>query len=75
MKKIGEITLEELMGEDFQVWMKKNNRFGFDLEIEGEEGFAVVQGDGIHPYAADSFAAFCRSYLHAYESAALKETA
>jgi hypothetical protein len=65
-KTINELTLYELAGEDFDVWLSENKKFGFDLELEREDGQVFVE-KGIHPYAAESLADFCRRYLHAYE--------
>lgn len=67
MKAINDITLYDLMAEDLDVWICKNRKFGFNLEIENQGGEMVVDEHGIHPCAADSFASFCRQYLSCYE--------
>lgn len=64
------ITLYDLMAEDLDVWVGKNKTFGFDLQIENENGETIVNEEGVHPYAAESFAAFCRSYLASYDRVA-----
>lgn len=70
MKTTGDITLYDLMAEDLDVWVSKNSKFGFNLEINGEDGEPLVEESGIHPFAADSFAHFCRRYLSCYNRAA-----
>lgn len=69
MKTISEITLYDLMAENIDVIMIPNNKFGFDFLLEDEHGNNLVHEDGLHPYAADSFAAFCKNYLYEYEKA------
>ena len=66
MKTLETITLYDLMAEDLDVWLGKNKEFGFLLHIDNDDG-EVVNEKGIHPYAADSFAVFCRRYLHSYD--------
>jgi len=61
------VSLSDLMGEDFSVYMRKNAKFGYDLEIENEEGEMVVETNGVHEYAIDSFADFCRQFLSNYD--------
>lgn len=69
---INDLTVYELAGDDFDVWMTKNKRFGFDLELE-QDG-KVFEEKGLHPVAAEGLADFCRRYLHAYERV-MKEAA
>lgn len=69
MKNICEITLYDLMAEDLDVWVSVNSKFGFDLDIDGDNGEKLIRKKGIHPYCADSFAEFCRSYLKGYDRA------
>jgi len=66
MSTINELTLYELGGEDFDVWLSPNKQFGFDLELEREDG-AIFEEKGLHFYVVESLADFCRRYLHAYE--------
>lgn len=72
-RTINEITVSDLMGEDHNVWIKKNSKFGFDIEIQNNEepGFplSVFIEKGIHPYAIEGFAEFCRRFLHTYSHA------
>ena len=72
MKTLNDITLYDLMAEDLDIWVTRNNKFGFDLQID-DENRQIVDEKGIHPCAADSFADFCRRYLHTYDNAVSKE--
>lgn len=67
MNKFNEITLSELMGEEFDVWVTRNKSFGFDLQIDDENGQTVVDEKGVHPYAMESYADMCRRFLHFYD--------
>lgn len=60
------ITLHDLMGEDYSVYIRKNEKFGYDMEVvrdDTDESFKV----NVHDFAADSLAVFCRMYLNDYE--------
>ena len=70
MKTIQDVTLSDLMGTDLDVWLSKNKGFGFNLQIDDESGCALIDENNVHPYAAESFADFCRSYLACYDKAA-----
>lgn len=61
------ITLSELMSEDFDVWITMNKRFGFDLQIDDENGDTIIDEKGIHPLAMDSYADMCRRFLYFYD--------
>ncbi len=63
------MTLYDLMAEDLDIWLYKHKEFGYNLEIDDENGDELVREKGIHPYAVDSFADFCRSYLAFYDKA------
>lgn len=69
MKTITEITLYDLMAEDLELWITPNKDFGINIEINNENGEPLMCALGIHPYAAKSFAVFCRKYLSGYENA------
>lgn len=69
MKHTDEITLEDLMAEDIDVWVTKSKGFGFDLQMESEDGSIDIKQEGVHPYAMESFADLCRRFLHFYDSA------
>lgn len=75
MKTLENISLSYLMSEDFSVWMCNNKQFGYDLYVEDENGNIVVDEKGVHPYAVESFADFCRRYLAIYEHANRREVA
>ena len=75
MKKLVDVTLYDLMAEDIEVWVSVNKEFGFNLEVDDENGDELVRETGVHPYAASSFADFCRGYLNAYEQATKSEVA
>ena len=75
MKTMNDVTLYDLMAEDLDVWVSKSKTFGFALDIDDENGEPLVREESIHPCAADSFADFCRRYLHAYDNAAKEEAA
>ena len=63
---ITELNLYDLAADDYHVWLTKNKEFGYNLEIESDDGHKYLENK-LHPYAADSLADFCRSYLHCYE--------
>ena len=69
------VTLNHLMAEDLDVWISKNPKFGFDMRIDDENGKTIVDENGIHAFAAESFAFFCRRYLAAYEKASQTKAA
>ncbi len=75
VKKLTEISLYDMMSEDMDIWIKPNNQFGFDIEINEDGSELHMKEPGIHPCAAESFAVFCRSYLFAYEHALKKKEA
>lgn len=67
MKSMHELSLYELMGDEHDVWLKKDKQFGFNLEINDWSGKLLIQEKNIHPVAAEGFAGFCRAYLACYE--------
>lgn len=73
IKSLCEISVYDLGATDHCVWLKKNKKFGFDLEIENDEEQSVYKEEGIHPYALESIASFCRRFLHGYNSVMDKE--
>lgn len=70
MKSLETITLYDLMAENLDIWLTKNKKFGYDLEVDDEDYEPLIREDGVHPYAIDSFADFCRSFLKNYDSIA-----
>ena len=75
MKTLNDVTLYDLMAEDLDVWLGKNKEFGFVLQIDDENGESLVDEKCIHPYAADSFADFCRRFLSSYDKITSQEAA
>ena len=69
MKTLEEITLYDLMAQDLSVWASNNKTFGIDLLIDDENGQTLIEEKGIHPFAAESLADFCRRYLRFYDKA------
>lgn len=60
------LSLGDLMGEDHDIWISKNNQFGFDIEIDNEEAQTILKEEGIHPAAIESLALFCKRFLGSY---------
>jgi hypothetical protein len=67
LKSMNELSLYELMADEYDVWLKKDKQFGFNLEINDWDGKLLIQEKNIHPAAAEGFAVFCRAYLACYE--------
>ena len=67
-KTIYSMTLADLSGEDNSARLSKNKQFGYDLYIENENCECVLDDRGIHPYAIESLALFCRQFLASYET-------
>lgn len=67
-KVIGDLTIEDLMSVDHDVWVKRTGN-GFKLEIENSEDQVTFNGEQIHPFAVDSLATFCRRFLMSYDKA------
>ena len=66
MLTVNNITLYQLMSEDLDVWISRPDNSGFKIEIDDENGNPLVSENGIHPFAAEGFAGFCRRYLASY---------
>lgn len=75
MSTLSDVTLYDLMSQDLDVWISKHKEFGFNLCIDNGACDVLIDAhEGrIHPYAAESFAVFCRNYLYAYERVMGKE--
>lgn len=67
INRFNEITLCDLMAEDLDVWITNNKKFGFDLQIDDENGQTIVDEKGIHPFAMESYADMCRRFLYFYD--------
>jgi len=64
---IGDVTLEQLMSEDYYVRIKNHPKFGYNVTLESEGITDDVVGLGVHPDAMESFATLCRTFLRAHE--------
>ena len=64
-----EITMYDIMAQDLTIWVQKNKKFGFDLQIEGDDPNERIEITGIHSAAMESFSDFCRSFLRFYDNA------
>ena len=67
MKSMNDITMYDLMAEDLTVWVNKNKKFGFDLQIECDDPTERIEINGIHSCAMESFSDFCRSFVYFYD--------
>jgi len=67
------MTHTDISCEDNSTRLSKNSKFGYDLYIENENCECVLDDKGIHPYAIESLALFCRQFLSAYETHSNKE--
>lgn len=65
-KHLMDITIGELMGEEFEMWLGKNKLFGYLMEVENEEE-EVSREKSISPAAIDNFARTCRQFLFCYD--------
>ncbi len=62
-----QVTLYDLMAEDFSVWIKQNPKFGFDLHIEGDDASESIEISGVHSDSMQSFSEFCRRFIYFYD--------
>src|SRR5690606_3994059 len=60
------LSLYDLMAAGHYLFLKKNDKFGYNLEILGEDGKTLVNEKGVHEYAVDELAAFCKNCLSQY---------
>ena len=60
------LTVEELMGQDYYVWLVPNKEEGIDIFFEDEEGKETLY-DRINPYAVESFYTLCKNFIYRYE--------
>jgi hypothetical protein len=67
-KSLSEITVLDLLGEDYNLWITKNKKGGFDvqMELDWDDNESVLERN-IHPYAMDNFAKFCKNFVRQYE--------
>ena len=69
MKNMNDISMYDLMAEDLTVWVNKNKKFGFDLQIEGDDPTERIEINGVHSCAMESFSDFCRRFVYFYDKA------
>lgn len=67
MYTMNDITLYDLMAEDLGVRITKNKRFGYDLQIDNENGVTIVNEQGVHPCAIESYVDMCRRFVCFYD--------
>lgn len=72
---MSEISLYDLMAEDFSVWLTKSKGRGYKLHLDTMDDANVLREDEIHPYAIEAFATFCRGFLRCYEHANAEKAA
>lgn len=65
MKSLENISLYDISGDDYGIWISKNKEFGFNIEIENKDCEVFIE-QAIHPMAAEGLADFCTRYLNAY---------
>lgn len=65
-KPLTDITLYEIMGESFDLWVGNNKQFGYIVELENEDG-EISREEQISPVAMDNFARICRHFLFCYD--------
>lgn len=75
MKTLQDITLYDLMADSHEVWIKPNDKFGFDLTIDTDAGEPLLEECGIHLFATNALAEFCRDYLAIYDQALKRRAA
>ena len=63
---LGSMTLEQLSGEDYYIWIKHHPKFGYNVTLESEDEKSVC-AEGVHIDAMESIATLCRSFLRAYD--------
>ena len=63
---LGSMTLEQLSGEDYYIWVKHHPKFGYNVTLESEDEKSVC-ANGVHPDAMESFATLCRTFIRAYD--------
>jgi len=63
-----DITLYELMGEDFVLWAEKSKKNDFNLELANGDGEIIAKESRIDRLAMDSLAGFCKRFLISYDN-------
>lgn len=60
------LTVEDLMGQDYYVWISHNKTGGIDIYFEDEDGKETIY-EKTHPYAVESFYTLCKNFIYRYE--------
>ena len=66
LKSVHSISLGDIMGDDHDISIQKNKQFGFDIEIDNDSSQTILREEGLHHYAIESFALFCKRFLSSY---------
>lgn len=64
---IEELTVYDLMGDDYYCQIHLVSQKNIKLEIENSDGTIYSKDSCVHPCALDSLATFCRTFLRAYQ--------
>lgn len=66
-KTLDTVTLYDIMAEDNYVWVKKNDGYGYSIEIEDQYHIEpYLKEPSVSPEAMESMAHFCRRFLDMY---------
>lgn len=66
LKSLEEISIYDLMGSEYDIWITKNKNFGFDIEIDNDEYETILHEKELHPFAVESLVTFCKKVLLSY---------
>jgi hypothetical protein len=67
-KTLSTISIYDLMGQDYNVWIKKEPNFNYTLLVESDEFESdVFAEEDAHQFSLESLAQFCRSFLRQYD--------
>lgn len=72
-KTIEALSLHDLMGQDWYVYMSKT-KAGYQLTLEDEDGKHAI-GKNIHPYAMESMIKTCTRFIMHYNQIRKSEAA
>lgn len=73
LKSLERLSIYDVLGEEHNIFLKKNTRHGFDLLVQNVDSSDEFGETGLHPYAIQSLAAFCRSFLRGYNKFQLED--
>lgn len=61
------LTVEQLMGQDYYVWLTTSKEKGLiNIHFEDEEGKETIY-DNMHPYVVENFYTLCKNFIYRYE--------